>query len=298
MKKINTKSSLFKIVICLAICAVCVGIGVAAGVFSSVGSAFSGIRLNLKSLLNLIVMAAFVMAAENVVLLVLRAVNSKNPRVQTFISILGNALRYVAAIIILCRGLYILGADVKTIVASMGILALIIGFGANSLIADLVIGLFLIFENQYNVGDFVEVGGFRGRVTSIGIRTTCLEDAGGNIKIINNSEMSNILNRSDRSSRAVSTISISYETDLLRLEEKLPAMMEGIFSRHGDIMLSKPEYLGVDELADSAVVLKFVVEVKDENIFSAGRALNRELFLCFRSAGVEVPFPQLDVHSK
>ena len=69
MKKINTKSSLFKIVICLAICAVCVGIGVAAGVFSSVGSAFSGIRLNLKSLLNLIVMAAFVMAAENVVLL-------------------------------------------------------------------------------------------------------------------------------------------------------------------------------------------------------------------------------------
>ena len=182
--------------------------------------------------------------------------------------------------------------------AGIGILALIIGFGANSLIADLVTGVFMIFENQYNIGDYIEVGGFRGKVTSIGIRTTCIEDPGGNVKIINNSDMSNILNRSDHSSKAVSTIGIPYETDLEALEEKIPGMLKEIYDRHSDVMLSEPKYLGVDELADSAVVLKFIAEVDDKNIYSAGRVLNRELFLCFRKVGVNVPFPQVDVHQK
>ena len=72
----------------------------------------------------------------------------------------------------------------------------------------------MLLENQYNVGDIVEVNGFRGTVTSIGIRTTCITDTGDNVKIINNSEMKNILNRSDNYSKAVCDISIPYETDL------------------------------------------------------------------------------------
>ena len=137
-----------------------------------------------------------------------------------------------------------------------------------------------------------------GKVTSIGIRTTCIEDPGGNVKIINNSDMNNVLNRSDHSSRAVSAIGIPYETDLEALEKKIPAMMDGIFERHSDIMLSKPVYLGVDALSDSSVDLKFVAEVNDKDIYGAARALNRELFLEFRKAGVEVAFPQVDVHQK
>ncbi|MBP5295645.1 MAG: mechanosensitive ion channel family protein, partial [Lachnospiraceae bacterium] len=110
--------------------------------------------------------------------------------------------------------------------------------------------------------------------------------------------MTNLLNRSNRNSRAVSTIGIPYGTDLEALEKKFPAMMAGILERHSDIMLSEPVYLGVDELANSSVNLKFVVEVDDKNIFAAARQLNRELFLEFRKAGVEVPFPQVDVHQK
>lgn len=75
------------------------------------------------------------------------------------------------------------------VVASVGVLALIVGFSAESLIADMVTGLFMLFENQYNVGDIVEVGGFRGTVTCIGLRTTCITDSSDNIKIVNNSDM-------------------------------------------------------------------------------------------------------------
>ena len=110
--------------------------------------------------------------------------------------------------------------------------------------------------------------------------------------------MTNLLNRSDHSSRAVSTIGIPYETDLEALEARIPDMMKGILERHSDVLLAEPVYLGVDALADSSVNLKFVAEVEDKDIFSAARVLNRELFLEFRKAGVEVPFPQVDVHQK
>ena len=298
MKKFSTANSIKRLILYIVLCAIFVGLGLAAGVFSSFGGAFQNIHLYGEAILRVIVMAAAVLAAENLLIFIISLIKTDKGRMQTLLSIIGNALRYIAAILILCWGLSILGADVGTIVAGMGILALIIGFGANSLIADLVTGAFLIFENQYNVGDFVEVGGFRGKVTSIGIRTTCLEDSGGNIKIINNSAMTNILNRSDHSSRAASAIGISYETDLEALEATFPEMLAKIYSRHSDVMMAEPVYLGVDQLADSAVILKFVVEVEDKNIYSAGRVLNRELFLSLRHAGVEIPFPQIDVHQK
>ena len=298
MKKFNSSKLAVKLVVFAVLCAAFVGIGLVTGVFESFAGTFKGINLNLQSIIKVLVMAALVLAVENLILLIMSVIKTENRRTQSVISIVGSALKYIAAIVILGWGLNILGADVGTVVAGIGILALIVGFGANSLIADLVTGVFMIFENQYNVGDYIEVGGFRGKVTSIGIRTTCIEDPGGNVKIINNSDMSNILNRSDHSSRAISTIGIPYETDLEALEEKIPGMMTEIFERHKDVMLSEPKYLGVDELADSAVVLKFVAEVDDKNIYSAGRVLNRELFLCFRKVGVNVPFPQVDVHQK
>jgi len=298
MKKISSSKAIIKLAVCLAVCAAALGIGVGTGMFGSVQAAFHTIRFSWNALIRLIIMIALVLAVEHLIIFILSLIKTNNRRAQTIISIVSNALKYVAAIVIICWGLTILGADVGTVVAGVGILALIIGFGAEKLISDTVTGVFMIFENQYNVGDYIEVGGFRGKVTSIGIRTTCLEDAGGNVKIINNSDMSNLLNRSDHSSYAVSTIAIPYETDLEALEAKFPEMLPGIASRHEDVMMAAPVYLGVDELADSSVVLKFIVEVEDKYIYSASRMLNRELFLCFRKAGVECPFPQVDVHSK
>ena len=199
-------------------------------------------------------------------------------------------------LIILCWGLTILGVNVSTIVASVGILALIVGFSAQSLISDVVTGAFMIFENQYNVGDIVEVDGFRGTVTNIGIRTTSITDPGDNVKIVNNSAMKNILNRSDKLSRSVSEISVPYATDLEDLESKIPELMEKIYEARKDVFKSAPKYLGVQALADSAVVLKFVVNVDEKDIYSGARMLNRDLLLGFRSVGIECPFPQVDVH--
>ncbi len=250
-----------------------------------------------RPILRVVAMAALVLFCAQLAALILGAFKPASHRARTVLTLLASLTRYLAAIVILCWGLSIFGVDVNTIVASVGVVALIVGFGAESLIADVVTGFFMLFENQYNVGDIVEVNGFRGTVKDIGIRTTSIIDAGKNVKIVNNSDMKNILNRSDNASIAVSTIDVPYATDLEKLEAQFPALMKDIFERHRDIMLSEPRYLGVQALGESGITLKFIAEIEEGNIFIVPRVLNHDLLLGFRRLGVECPYPQLDVHS-
>lgn len=256
------------------------------------------LNLGFAALLRLAAMVLGVLLAANLLLLLLRCWKPKSHRNRTMVTLVSSLTKYAAALVILCWGLTILGVDVSTIVASVGVLALIVGFGAESLIADVVTGVFMLFENQYNVGDIVEVDGFRGTVREIGIRTTSVMDSGGNVRIINNSEMKNILNRSDNASFSVCDIGIPYEADLEALEKQLPQLLAEIYEGHRDILEAQPEYLGVQTLDASAVVLRFVAEVSEKQIYSAQRLLNRELYLGLKKRGVECPYPQLDVHSR
>ena len=263
--------------------------------FTELKAVFS---LKLTALLKLAVMVLLVLLVSNLVIFILHGIKPRTHRGGSVLSLLSSPVKYVAGIIIVCQSLSLLGVNVGTIIASVGVLALVVGFSAESLIADVVIGAFMLLETQYNVGDIVEVNGFRGVVTKIGIRTTSITDGGGNVKIINNSEMKNILNRSDNNSWSVSDISIPYETDLEKLEAQLPTLLEEIFRARGDVMLDVPQYLGVQTLDASGIVLRFWVKVAEKNIYAGARALNRELLLGFRRLGVECPFPQMDVHMK
>lgn len=294
MKKGN-QSKIIRLVVCLVILAVGIGAGLLTNLFRI--EDLKTVSLNLTALAKALIMAVGVITAESLLSLILSLPKPKSHRARSLLSIISSLLKYAAGIVILCWGLSILGVNVSTIVASVGVLALIVGFSAESLIADVVTGAFMIFENQYNVGDIVEVDNFRGTVTSIGIRTTCITDPGDNVKVVNNSAMKNILNRSDKLSRSVSDISVPYATDLEQLESQIPGLMQSIFEQHPDIMKNPPRYLGVQSLGDSAVVLRFVVDVDEKDLYSGARVLNHDLLLGFRRLGVECPFPQLDVHT-
>ena len=291
--KLLLKTGIYVALLCAAI-----GTGVAAGVFDSISQAFGSLNLNVSSIFRLLIMAFLVLAVQNAAIVVLNTMHFKRHRSNTVLTILTSVLRYAALILIICWGLRFFGVDVATIIAGVGIIALVVGFGAESLIEDMIIGLFILFENQYNVGDIVEVDGFRGTVTNIGIRTTSITDPGGNIKIINNSNMKNILNRSDQTSKAIADIGISYEVDLEEFEKKIPGILEDIYRDHPDIMTGRPEYLGVSELGASAIMLKFAAEVNESDIYVAQRVLNHDLYCRFRKEGVDVPYTQIDLHQK
>ncbi|MBO4422051.1 MAG: mechanosensitive ion channel [Clostridia bacterium] len=287
-------TKILKFLICGIILVVTVIVGFVTRTFDLSRINFS--QITFAAILKVIIMAAAVIAAEALLSLLLSLPKPNNHRVRSILSIISSLLKYVAFLIILCWGLSILGVNISTIVASVGIIALVVGFSAESLITDMVTGAFMLFENQYNVGDIVEVDGFRGTVTSIGIRTTCITDPGDNVKIVNNSAMKNILNRSDKLSRSISEIAIPYATDLEKLEAQIPELMDRIYANRTDIFKAPPKYLGVQELASSSVILKFVVNVDEKDIYSGARLLNRDLLLGFRALGVECPFPQVDVH--
>ena len=292
----DKKAGIIRLIVCVVVMGVAIALGFITGLINTQN--FGDLKFDAATLLKLVIMVFGVLAAVTLICFILGLFNPKNHRARSLLSIISSLLKYVAAIVILCWGLSIVGVNVSTIVASVGIVALIVGFSAESLISDVVTGAFMLFENQYNVGDIVEVNGFRGTVREIGIRTTSIADTGDNIKIINNSDMKNLLNRSDKTSRTVTDIGIPYETDLEKLEAELPALMERLYEDNKDLFLEPPVYLGVQELSDSAVKLRFVASVSENNIFSANRALNRGLFLGFRKLGVECPFTQIDIHSK
>lgn len=289
------KSAIRRLILTVAVLAIMIPVGSLTDLLSL--KELVKIDFDLSLLWKAGIMICVVLAVQSVIVLVLSLPKFKSHRAGSVLSILSSLVRYVSVIIILCWGLSIFGVNISTIVASLGIVALIVGFSAESLIADIVTGAFMIIENQYNVGDIIEVDGFRGTVVSIGIRTTCIADTGDNVKILNNSTLKNIINRSDKASRSICDIGIPYPTDLEALEAQLPELLLKIYEAHTDIMKSTPRYLGVQELADSAVVLRFVVDVEDKDIFSGNRALNRDLLLGFRSLGVECPFMQVDIHS-
>ena len=153
-----------------------------------------------------------------------------------------------------------------------------------------------MFEDEFNVGDIVECNGFRGTVTSIGIRVTCIKDGGGNLKIINNSNLSDILNRSKASSLAVCDAPISYSANLEEVEKVLEKILDKLPEKYPDIFSTTPVYLGVQALSASSVDLRVCAEVSEANLFSATRIMNREIKIGFDKAGVEIPYQQLVVH--
>ena len=290
----KNKTKITGLIACIAILIITVPVVFLTDVFDFEDLKTVGIEFS--TILKVIVMAAAVIAVVSLITMLLSLPNPKNHRTRSLLSIVSSMLKYIAGIVILCWGLSIIGVNVSTIVASVGIIALIVGFSAESLIADVVTGAFMIFENQYNVGDIVEVDGFRGKVTNIGIRTTSITDTGDNVKVINNSAMRNILNRSDKLSRSVCDISIPYETDIEELEKQIPGLVQLMYENHKDVMQDVPKYLGIQQLADSSIVLRFVVNVNEKDIFSCTRIMNHDLLLGFRKLGIECPFPQVDVH--
>lgn len=293
-KEKKSKATLIRLIVMIIVLAVVGGAGMLSGLFS--WDELSDVTIDLTAIWKLLIMMASVITIETLVVFLLGLPKLKSHRARSVLSVISSLMKYVAAIVILCWGLSILGVNVSTIVASVGIVALVVGFSAESLIADVVTGAFMIFENHYNVGDIIEVDGFRGTVTDIGIRTTCITDLAQNIKVVNNSAMKNILNRSDKMSRSISDIGIPYGTDLEKLESGIPGLMQEIYEKHRDLMKEAPMYLGVNELGSSSVVLRFMVFVDESDIFVGTRVLNHDLLLGFRKLGVEVPFPQMDVH--
>jgi len=216
-------------------------------------------------------------------------------KTTTIFILVVNFLKWVVVIGAIFMILSACGLRSEFSAAGAGIVALIIGLGSQSLVADILAGIFIVFEGDYQVGDIVILDGWRGEIQAIGVRTTKLIDAGGNIKIVNNSDIRSIINQTKELSIAKCYVSTKYEDRIENIEaviadnieaigKKIPAIVEG------------PFYKGVAELGASSVDLLFVAKCKESDIYQVQRDLNREIKILFDDNNIGIPFPQVVVH--
>ena len=214
-------------------------------------------------------------------------------RGETIGHLLLSVIKYGGALFGLFYCLYLLGIDSSRLLASAGILSLIIGLGAQSLIKDILAGIFIVFEGEFRVGDIVTINGYRGTVMDIGLRTTkILGSDDSNIKIFNNSEISGILNMTQQASYAFTKICIEYGQDLEYVEEVLAKELPRLHAENPKFV-EGPTYLGVSALQDSGVELLVLSLCAESDVKILTRYLNRELLQIFYKYDINVPFPNI-----
>ena len=237
----------------------------------------------------------------SLILLILELIGKlMNSRGETIVRMLISFIRYIAVISMIFFCADLLGAPTGTLLASAGILTIVIGLGAQNLVTDILAGLFIIFEKVYKVGDIIMIGGetWRGRVLEIGIRNTRVMDVDANtIRILHNSSLNQIINMSELPTFVFSNIGIEYSEQLTRIEKIIESELPTIHERIPKAV-EGPMYCGVTEFGDSAVILRFKTKCRNDDYVPVRLAVNRELKLMFDRHNINVPFPQVVINER
>jgi small conductance mechanosensitive channel len=226
-----------------------------------------------------------------------RSVQRAQERSRTIGSLLrslSSALIYGAALIMM---LDVIGISVIPVIASAGVLSLAIGFGAQSVVEDLLRGVFMLAEDQFGVGDRIDVGAVNGYVERVTLRTTVIRDSQGTLWHVPNSKIDWVANEAQESSRATVEIGVSYTADLDLATEVLLQAAEDAADDPAwqELVTRPPEVSGVQELADDAVSIRVIVWVDAGQRRMFERHLRRQLKDALDAAGIEMPNRQVDV---
>lgn len=214
---------------------------------------------------------------------------------RTASKLIDSFLKYFTAIVVIIVVLLIFGVDPVALFASVGILGLIVGLGAQSLISDIISGLFIIFEHEYEVGDYIVIDGFRGKVESIGIRTTQLVDAGGNNKIVNNSDITGVINLSYDVSIVAVEVAVPY--DDFKKAEQIFLEHEAQFKEQFSAFTFGPKYIGPVSFGNDGVLVKIIGKINEESRFQAERDLRRAVLFLLDENHIEIPFETFNINN-
>lgn len=214
---------------------------------------------------------------------------------RTINGLINNLIKYFIIIIDIVMILDIFGIDTKTLIASLGVVGFVVGLAVQDTLKDLVAGMSIILENQYRVGDTITVKGFRGEVISLGIKSTKIKAYTGEVMIIPNHLIEEVVNHSMDKSLAIVDIPVSYDTDLNKLE----SVLNDLFSKLSiDGITNDIKILGLENYDDSSISYRVVVDTIPMKHFQVERELKRAIKLELDKNNIEIPFPQVVVHKK
>ena len=222
---------------------------------------------------------------------------AQTQRINTLFRILKNFVSIAILIVVIMLILSELGIEIGPLIAAAGVVGLAVGFGAQTLVKDIITGLFIILEGQITIGDIVEVAGHSGKVEAITIRTVRLRDINGHLHVIPFSEVTTVKNITQDQDFHSFEIGVSYNEDvdyvIQNIEEvglKLQKDKDFKAKINGDI-----EVFGLDKFEDSAIIIKGRIPTIHKQQWAVKREFNRRIKIAFDKNGIEIPFPQATI---
>ena len=210
---------------------------------------------------------------------------------------LTHIVRDVARIVIIFVGMTMIlsegGVDLKPLLAAAGLGGLAVGFGAQTLVKDLIAGFFILWDDSVRIGDVVEVAGVTGLVEEVELRTIKLRDVSGNLHVVPNGAIDKVKNLTKDYSYYLFDIGVAYRENADEVMEVLQEIGGDLRrdSRFADDILEPLEMLGVDQFKDSAVMIKCRIKTEPHKQWRVGREMNRRIRNTFEAKGIEIPFP-------
>lgn len=218
-------------------------------------------------------------------------------REKTLRKLLENSLTYIVYFSAIIAILSEFDVEVTGILAGAGVLGLAVGFGAQSLVKDVISGFFIIFEDQFSVGDYVRIGQAEGTIEEIGLRTTKLSAYGGEIHILPNGNISEVINYSINNSLAIIDIRVAYETDIVRAENLIEQFIAGLSVGYEEL-IAPPTLIGIQDLAASEVVFRVTAETEPVMQWAFARKFRKDLKVFLDEHDIEIPYPRLVTYQR
>jgi small conductance mechanosensitive channel len=218
-----------------------------------------------------------------------------NQRTEQRANAIGTLLRSIVAItvwtIALLTILPLLGIDIAPLLASAGVIGVALGFGAQTLVKDYLSGIFLIIEDQYGVGDVVDVGPVIGTVEEVELRFTRLRDMSGVVWYVRNGEILRVANRSQGWTLAIVDIPIAYNENIDRVREIVDQVAVDMDEdpNYDELLLGKPTFAGVESVSGEAVVIRITAKAAPEQQINVARTIRERMKMAFDRAGIVVP---------
>lgn len=215
----------------------------------------------------------------------------------TIMNLIINIVKYIVIIIAILTLLNVWGIDTKALVASLGVVGVVAGLAMQDILKDFLAGFSIIVDNEFDVGDNIQVGTFRGDVIELGMKNTKIRAYSGEVMTIANRNVNEVINYSTQTSKCIVDIAVDYNSDLDEVEDVLHKVCEDL-SKKTPYLTSDVQILGVEKLDENAIIYRVIADCEPMMDFAFKREVHRTVKIAFDEHGIEIPFPQVVVHNE
>lgn len=229
-----------------------------------------------------------------------QATEQAKQRARTLGSVMQSVATAIIYTIAILMSLAEFDIDLGPLVASAGIAGIALGFGAQSIVKDFLSGFFMLVEDQFAIGDVIDIGEAAGVVEGISLRTTQVRDVNGTLWYVPNGEIARVANKSQQWARAVLDVEVAYDTDIDNAKQVIKAVADGVWRDHltKATIIEEPEIWGVEAFGESAIAIRLVVKTEPGEQWNTAREIRGRLVKAFEAEGIEIPFPQRVIWTK